>query len=68
MGSAYGSTGNAIYPITFTYLVSAGSTASTTFNVRMGSDAGTYYINGNSSGRRYGGVLSSSIIIKEYLP
>jgi len=68
MGSAFGSTGNAIYPITFTYLVSAGSTASTTFNVRLGSNAGTYYINGNSSGRRYGGVLSSSITIKEYLP
>lgn len=68
VGSGYTAAGNAIYPLVLTYMVSAGSTASTTFNVRLGSNAGTYYINGNSGGQLYGGSLASTITIKEYLP
>lgn len=67
-GLTYSAAGNALYPITFTYLVSAGSTAATTFNVRCGSTSGAWYLNGNSVGQLWGGVLSSSITIKEYLP
>ena len=67
-GSGYASTGNAVYTVSFDYLVIAGSTSLTTFNVRMGSEAGTYYLNGSSTGRKLGGAYASSITIKEYLP
>lgn len=68
VGTGYASTGNAVYTVSFSYFLLAGSTAPTTFNVRMGSEAGTYYLNGNNAGRKFGGAYASSIIIKEYLP
>jgi hypothetical protein len=56
--------------IVFRYIVTAGSTASTTFKVRAGaSSAGTTTFNGINSGNRlFGGVMSSSITITEILP
>jgi hypothetical protein len=57
--------GSGIPPITFSHYMTSGTTSSTTFKVRAGVVAGTYYFNGNSSGRRYGGALASSITIEE---
>lgn len=49
------------------HIMTAGTTSSTTFKFRAGtSGAGTTTFNGNSGGRKYGGVSASSIIIREY--
>jgi hypothetical protein len=54
---------------TFKHVMTAGTTASTTFKVRAGPAAAvTMTFNGNAGGRIYGGVMSSRITIKEYLP
>lgn len=48
------------------YVMTAGTTSQTTFKLRIGVPAGhTWYVNGISSGRRFGGVLRSTIIIEE---
>ena len=45
----------------------SGTTSATTFKVRIGCEAGgTITFNGEVSGRRMGGVMASSITIKEY--
>lgn len=49
-----------------THYMTAGTTSSTTFKVRIGGSAvGTTTFNGQSGGRKYGGVLASSITITE---
>jgi hypothetical protein len=49
------------------HTMTAGSTSSITFNIRAGANnAGTTTLNGQSSARRFGGVLFSSIVITEY--
>lgn len=53
--------------IVFQYEESAGSTAARTFKVRVGPNSGTAYLHGNSSARRYGGVMVSSIEVLEVL-
>ena len=54
-------------PGCFSYYMVAGTTSSTTFRIRAGSDtAGTLTFNGTGGARRYGGVLASSITITEY--
>jgi hypothetical protein len=54
-------------PIVINYTVVAGSTSATTYKVRIGSSsAGTTTFNGDSGGRKFGGVMSSSITITEY--
>jgi cytoskeletal protein CcmA (bactofilin family) len=51
----------------FRYTMSAGTTSSTTFKVRAGSNnGGTTTFNGQSGGRIFGGVWTSSITITEY--
>lgn len=50
----------------FTHYMVAGTTSPTTFKVRAGDTGGTFRINGNSSGRIYGGVMASSITVTEY--
>lgn len=53
--------------LSFTHWMVAGTTSSTTFKVRAGFDlAGTTTINGQSSGRNFGGTFGSSITITEY--
>lgn len=53
--------------VTFTHSMPAGTTSSTTFKIRIGSqNAGTTTFNGNTGARTFGGVLASSIRIKEY--
>lgn len=57
-----------MHQIQFTHYMTAGTTSSTTFKVRAGSDsAGTTVFNGrgSTSGRIYGGVAASSITITE---
>lgn len=55
--------------LAFKHVMTAGTTSATTFKVRCGSPAaGTTTFNGYSGGRIFGGVLSSRITIKEYLP
>lgn len=50
----------------FKHYMTAGTTSSTTFKVRVGANSGTYTFNGYGGSRLYGGVLSSSITITEY--
>lgn len=50
---------------TFSHFMAAGTTSSTTFKVRAGATTGTITLNGQSSARKYGGVLVSSITITE---
>ena len=55
------------FPITlkFKHKMTAGTTSSTTFKLRAGSNSGTTTFNGNGGARLYGGVLASSITIME---
>lgn len=55
--------------IHFRYTMTAGTTSSTTFNVRAGPDASaTITLNGANGSRYFGGVADSRITITEYLP
>lgn len=52
--------------ITFTHTMVAGTASATTFKVRAGMQtAGTLTFNGRGGARKFGGVMASSIIIKE---
>jgi hypothetical protein len=52
--------------INLIHYMTAGTTSSTTFNVRVGNNAaGTTTVNGQSSARLYGGVGMSSITVEE---
>ena len=54
--------------ITFNFVMTAGTLASTTFKVRAGAQvAGTTTLNGFSGSRQYGGKAVSSIRITEYI-
>lgn len=46
--------------------MAAGTTSATTFKFRMGPNSGTLYVNGNASGRFYGGVAAVRIRVTEY--
>lgn len=52
-------------PTTLNVQVNSGSTAATTFKVRVGNNAGSISINGDNGARKYGGVQVSSITITE---
>lgn len=51
--------------VTLRYYMTAGTTSSTTFKVRMAPNTGTLTFNGASGSRLYGGVAASSITITE---
>lgn len=54
--------------ISFRHVMTSGTTSATTFKVRAGSNAvGTTTFNGSAGGRIYGGVMASSIVIREVL-
>jgi hypothetical protein len=57
---------NGYIPMNLTYVMTSGTTSSTTFKVRCGANSGTTYFNSRSGGREFGGVLTSSIVITEY--
>ena len=49
------------------YIMTSGTTSATTFKVRAGnSTAGTTTFNGHASGRNFGGIMASGIMITEY--
>lgn len=48
------------------YAMTAGTTSATTFKVRMGTDTGSFYVNGDQSGRLYGGGLGMQLSVTEY--
>ncbi len=47
------------------YFMTAGTTSSTTFRLRAGCAGGTWYVNGTSAGRRFGGVLTTTLSVTE---
>jgi hypothetical protein len=51
--------------IPLTYVMTSGTTSSTTFKVRVGCQSGTTTFNGSNGTRMFGGVESSSITITE---
>lgn len=63
-------TGTNMVTIPLTFEMTAGTTSTTTFEVRAGQNggAGTTTFNGQSGGRIFGGVMASSITITEVLP
>jgi hypothetical protein len=52
--------------IPLTWVMTSGTTSSTTFKVRVGCQSGTTTFNGTNGTRLFGGVQSSSITITEY--
>jgi len=66
-GSMYpGGAASTMELMTFNYWMTSGTTSSTTFRVRVGSNqAGTTTFNGTVGGRLFGGTFSSSITITE---
>ena len=59
-------TGNTPHQMVLNHYMTAGTTSSTTFRVRIGQSAsGTTTFNGASAGRFFGGVMASSITISE---
>lgn len=50
----------------FRFVVPASSTSATTFKLRVGTNAGTWYINGDSAGRKFGGIAAVNMIIEEW--
>lgn len=56
-------------PLKLKHIMTAGTTSATTFKVRAGSsNAGTTSVNGSVGVQVFGGVASSRITVKEYLP
>jgi hypothetical protein len=59
-------TATGVSPVHLTHYMTAGTTSSTTFRFRAGAhQAGTTTFNGSNSARFFGGVVASSITIKE---
>lgn len=66
-GTAVGAATNYLTPTTLVHYMTAGTTSSITFRVRVGSSgAGTTTINGQSGARLFGGTYNSGITIEEY--
>ncbi len=62
----YQSASTGTIPFCFNHYMTAGTTSATTFRIRIGSsDAGTTTFSGDSSLRRHGGTMASSITITE---
>ena len=63
------STADNMLIFSFRHVMVAGTTSATTFRVRAGAGAaGTMTFNGTATVRRFGGVMSSSIVITEFAP
>ena len=58
---------NGVSPMSMQYKTTSNSTTATTFTVRAGTNLGaaSFFLNGNGSGRLFGGVLYSSFSITE---
>ncbi len=58
-----------LIPLVISIRKSAGSTSAQTYRIRVGTNGGgSLYVNGNSGGRLYGGVLKSTLFIQEIAP
>lgn len=57
-----------MYNMAFRHKMTAGTTSSTTFRVRIGGNAGTTTFNGRAGGTPTGATQASSITITEYTP
>ena len=57
---------NAIRVATFIHTMTAGTTSSTTFKIRMGGQSGTFTFNGALGSQYMGGVYASSMSIIEF--
>lgn len=72
LAAALGATSTAAdwyMPITLApYTMTAGTTSSTTFKLRASCNTGTMTVNGFGSGRVFGAIPKSSMVIYEYLP
>lgn len=67
--SFFETTATAGQACTFTHYMTSGTTSAITFKVRCGANAATTTtFNGQSSARRLGGVMASSITITEIIP
>ncbi len=66
IANAYTAAANA--PVQFSHTMDAGTTSSTTFKVRVGPTSGTFYFNGYSVSRLFGGVMKCTMTITEYTP
>lgn len=65
----YQNIGTGMLNFKFTHYMTAGTTSSTTFKVRIGPESSrTMTFNGASSARYFGGVMASSITIHEIIP
>ena len=50
------------------YVMTSGTTSSTTFKIRVGGDAGSVYTNADSTGTRtMGGISNTTLTVTEYL-
>jgi hypothetical protein len=58
--------GGLTQPLTFKFVMVAGTVSATTFKIRIGIGGSTAYINEVSGTRYCGGVLTSTFTIKEY--
>jgi len=54
-----------VYSLSGSYEMAAGTTSSTTFKLNFGADTGTAYVNGNSSGRKFGGASAARLRVTE---
>lgn len=59
---------SSLAPIRIVHEMAAGTTSATTFSMRFGSQSATAYVNGNSSGRRFGGVMAATLRVTEIAP
>lgn len=67
-GAVYNVTQGAIECVTFNWVQVSGTTLTTTFKVRAGGQAaGTTTFNGTAAARIFGGVMASSITIREII-
>jgi hypothetical protein len=64
--TTYNSVATAVMPLISNYFMTSGTTSSTTFTVRVGSNgAGTISVNGGAGIQHFGGICYSSITITE---
>lgn len=65
-GGIINNSGNDLFMnMSFQHYMNAGTTSATTFKIRGGTSSGTLRVNGNSGGRFWGGILSTSMTIME---
>lgn len=67
-GSSQSATSNAQVKASLVHEMAAGTTSSTTFKLRIGVNSGTFYINGNSTNRIFGGVAAIRLWVEEVAP